>query len=231
MLTKLELPLAILLLFGSTFGFGQKAAAPSASAVAQEFPVTFQENIVAGKTPVGTKVQAKLGMATLVNGTVIPQGAVFSGELIDSVAKTKTDPSKLGIRINSAQWKGGSATLNVYLIGWFYPFVAQPGQDLQYGPDQPATRTWNGQGEYPAQDSHVYRPFPSGGSESDSSNTSTSATSLHRVQMKNVQTDRGSDGTITLVSSHSNIKLDKGTTYVLASTDLLAAPSKPAAAK
>jgi hypothetical protein len=228
MFTKLELPLAIFLLFGSTFPFGQKTAPSPASAAAQEFPVTFQENIVAGKTPVGTKVQAKLGMATLVNGTVIPQGAVFSGEVVDSVAKTETDPSKLGIRINSAQWKGGSATLNVYLIGWFYPFVSQTGQDLQYG-QQPATRTWNGQGEYPTQDSHVSRPFPSGGSESDSPDTSSSVASLHRVQMKNVQTDRGSDGTITLVSSHLNIKLDKMTTYVLASTDLLAAPPKPAA--
>jgi hypothetical protein len=229
MFTKLELPLAVLLLFYSTIGFGQKTAPSPVSAAAQEFPVTFQENIVAGKTPLGTKVQAKLRMATLVNGTVIPEGAIFSGEVVDSGAKTETNPSKLGIRINSAQWKGGSATLNIYLIGWFYPFVSQTGQDLQYGPQQPASRTWNGQGEYPAQDSHVYRPFPSGGSESGSPDSSSSVTSNHRVQMKNVQTDRSNDGTITLVSSHLNIKLDKMTTYVLASTDLLAAPSKPAA--
>lgn len=67
-------------------------------------------------------MQAKLRMATLVNGTVIPQGAVFSGKVVESAAKTKTDPSKLAIRIDSAQWKNGSTALKIYLIGWFYPF-------------------------------------------------------------------------------------------------------------
>jgi hypothetical protein len=233
MQTKLALPLAGFVLFFSTLGFGQQTSSPSPSAAAQEFPVTFQENVVAGKTPVGTKVQAKLSMATLVNGTVIPQGAVFSGEVVESVGKTKTDSSKLAIRIDSAQWKNGNSALKLYLVGWFYPFAAQSGQDLQYGPQRSATGTWNGQGEYPAENSHVYRPFPSGSSESNASSpdTSGSATSQHRVQMKNVQTDRDSDGTITLVSSHLNIKLDKSMTYVLASTQLLAAPAKPAAAK
>lgn len=231
MFTKSELPLAMLLLAFSTLAVAQQKTS-SALAAAQEFPVTFQQTITAGKTPAGTKVQAKLGMATLVNGTVIPQGATFSGEVVDSVAKAKTDPSKLAIRFDSAQWKSGSATLKVYLVGWFYPFVAEPGQNLQYGPQEPSTRTWNGQGEYPTQNSSVYRPFPSGGSDSNSSpDTSNSTTSLHRVQMKNVETDRGTDGTITLVSSHSNIKLDKAVTYVLASSELLANSAKHPAKK
>lgn len=232
MFTKLELPFALSLLFFLCFpplGFGQQTSTPSASAVAQEFPVTFQENVVAGKTPVATKVQAKLGMATLVNGTVIPQGAVFSGEVVQSVAKTKSDPSKLGIRIDAAQWKNGSAALKLYLVGWFYPFASQAGQDLQYGPQQSAKGSWNGMGEYPADNAKSYHPFPTGGSDSNASpDTSNSATSQHRVQMKNVQTDRASDGTITLVSSHSNIKLDKSTMYVVASAELLAASPKSA---
>jgi len=231
MFTKLELPLAFFLIPCSIVATCQQNPSSSAVAAAQEFPATFQENIVAGKTPAGAKVQAKLGMATLVNGTVIPQGAIFSGEVIESVGKTKTDPSKLAIRIDSAQWKNGSATLKVYLVGWFYPFVAQPGQELQYGPQQPASRTWNGMGEYPADNTKVYRPFPSGGSDSDSGPDTSSMTSLHRVQMKNVQTDRGADGTIALLSSHSNIKLDKAMTYVLASSELLAAPAKLATGK
>jgi hypothetical protein len=229
MFTRLILPCLALNIFLSSVLLGQQSPAPSPAN--QEFPVIFQQNIVAGKTPAGTKIQAKLTMATLIHGVVMPQGAVFSGAVVESVAKTKSDPSKLAIRIDSAQWKNGSATLKVYLVGWFYPFVSQSGQDLQYGPQQPATRTWNGQGEYPAQDSHVYRPFPGGDSDSNSSSpdTSTSVTSLHRVKMKNVETDRNADGTVTLVSSHSNIKLDRATTYVLANSTLLATPAKPAA--
>ncbi len=234
MFTKLELPLLILGLSCSTTLLCQQTpATPPASAAAEEFPVVFQQNVVAGKTAVGTKVQAKLSMATLVNGTVIPQGAVFTGEVVESAARTDKDASKLGVRIESAQWKNGSAQLKLYLVGWFYPFISQPGQDVQYGPQQPASRTWNGEGEYPADNSKVYRPFPSGSSDSGSSSpdTSTSAASHHRVQMKNVETDRDADGTILLVSNHSNIKLDKSTTYVLASSALLAAPAKSAAAK
>lgn len=230
MFTKLVLPFLLLFVACSSAAVGQQTSVPSASAAAQEFPVVFQENVVAGKTSVGTKIQAKLGMATLVNGTVIPQGAVFSGEVVQSAGKARADASKLAIRIDSAQWKSGSATLKVYLVGWFYPFALQEGQDLQYGPQQPSTRTWNGQGEYPAQNSNVYRPFPSGGSDSGSSpDTSNSITSKYRVKMKNVETDRSADGTITLVSHHSNIKLDKSTTYVLASSELLGSSEKSAA--
>ncbi|MGB7333952.1 MAG: hypothetical protein WBD25_21385, partial [Terriglobales bacterium] len=45
--------------------------------------------------------------------------------------------------------------------------------------------------------------------------------SKHRVLMKNVDSVRNSDGAVTLTSKRSNIKLDKTTTYVLASGDLL----------
>jgi hypothetical protein len=223
MFTKLELPVAFLWVLSSLLAMGQQNARSSASTAAQEFPVTFQQKIVAGKTPAGTKVQAKLGMATLVNGTVIPQGAIFSGEVVESAAKTDTDPSKLSIRIDSAQWKNGSATLNVYLVGWFYPFVAEPGQDTQDGP----ARAPNGQGQYSADSSRIYRPFPSG--DSNTTETSDSVAPQHRVQMKNVQTDRSTDGTITLLSTHFNIKLDKSMTYVLSNSDLLAPSAKPAA--
>jgi hypothetical protein len=45
--------------------------------------------------------------------------------------------------------------------------------------------------------------------------------SKHRVLMKNVVSLRNGDGVVTLASKHSNIKLDKTTTYVLAPSDLL----------
>jgi hypothetical protein len=233
MFTNLELPFAVVLLLSSTLGFGQQTAAPSASAVAQEFPVTFQENIVAGKTPVGTKIQAKLKMATLVHGVVVPQGAVFSGEVVESVAKTNSAPSRLALRMDSCQWKTTTATTRLYLTGWFYPAVLEGGPNLQYGPPQSDSKTWNGMGQYPS-DSPAYHPFPNSvGNDKGPAvpqAESTSASS-HRVRMKEVQTDRNADGTLALVSSHSNIKLDKSTIYVLASAELLANPAKPAPAK
>ena len=204
---------------------GQEPPAPSGPAGVQEFPVMLQQSVAAGKTPVGAKIQAKLEVATLVAGTVIPRNAVFSGEVIESVAKTKTEPSRLAIRMDSVQWKTGSAPVKVYSTAWYYPARNEEGQDLQYGPQQPANRTWNGQGQYPDPNSKVYRPFPGSDPNQNTSvpDTPTATTSNHRVVMKDVETVSRDDGTVTLVSKRTNIKLDKLTTYVLASTSLLPA--------
>ncbi len=205
---------------------GQQAPVTSASAARQEFPVTLQESVTAGKTPVGTKIQAKLVVATLVAGTVVPRNAVFSGEVVESLAKTKTDPSRLSIRMDSVQWKTGSASVKVYSTAWYYPTRNEEGQDLQYGPHQPANRTWNGQGQYPDPNSKVYKPFPGTDPNQTASvpDTPAATTSNHPVPMKDVETVSSGDGTISLVCKRTNIKLDKLTTYVLASPDLL--PSK-----
>jgi len=184
--------------------------------------VVMQQSVNAGKTPVGTKVQARLEFATLVDGNVIPRNAVFSGEVIESTAKAKTEPSRLAIRMDSVQWKSGSASVKVYLTAWYYPAIDEMGQDLQYGPQQGAKRTWNGQGQYPDTTTKVYKPFP--GSESDKGSvpdTPASATSNHRVLMKDVKATSTSDGSLALVSKHANLKLDKLTTYVLASGEVL----------
>lgn len=193
----------------------------------------LQSNVIAGKTAVGTKIQAKLCVATLVDGTVIPRNAIFSGEVIESVAKTAKDPSHLGIRIDSAQWKNGSATVKAYLIAWYYPTVTEAGQNLQYGPEQPVKKTWNGMGQYPDPQSPAYRPFPNASSDQGATapDTSSSVTSNHRVVMKNIESEQSSDGTITIVSKKSNIKLDKLTTYVFATGDIPQPPTKPASAK
>lgn len=188
----------------------------------QEFPVILQQNVTAGKTPVATKVQARLEVATLVDGTVVPRNAVFSGEVIESTAKTKTEPSRLAIRMDSVHWKDGSASVKVYLTAWYYPAIDEMGQDLRYGPQQGAKRTWNGQGQYPDTTTKVYKPFP--GSESDKGSvpdTPASATSNHRLLMKNVEATSTGDGSLALVSKHANLKLDRLTTYVLASGEVL----------
>lgn len=198
----------------------QQQAESLSETAPQEFPLTPEKRLTAGKTAVGTRIQAKLAIATLVNGKVIPRNAVFSGAVVQSVARTKTGPSRIGIRMDAVSWKQGFEPINVYLTSWYYPTTPDPGQNLRYGPDQPASRTWDGQGQYPDQNSHVYRPFP--GSDSDNAkqsgapNTSNPVQSNHPVSMKHVELERFSDGTIVLVSIHDNLKIDNRTTYIFA---------------
>ena len=88
----------------------------SNGASTQEFPVTLRQNVVAGKTQVGTKVEAKLTIATLVSGTVIPEGAVFAGKVVESSAQSASDPSRLAIRMDSVQWKNESKPITAKII-------------------------------------------------------------------------------------------------------------------
>jgi len=94
-------------LLGSAALLSQQTPAPPSSSAGLEFPVIMRQNVAAGKTPVGTKVQAKLVVATLVEGVVVPQDAILSGEVTESVAKSATNPSRLAIRLDSAEWSGG----------------------------------------------------------------------------------------------------------------------------
>jgi hypothetical protein len=199
---------------------------PSSSAVAGpiEFPVIMQQSIVAGKTPVGTKVQGKLQVATLVDGAVLPRNAMLVGEVLESTPKTGAGPSHLAISMNSVQWKSGSAAVKVYLTAWYYLTTVETSQTLQYGPPLPPSRTWNGQGAYPNPNSGSYKPFPGGDSDADKNSvpeTATTRTTDHRVLMKDVVSVRSDNGTLTLISNRNNIKLDKLTTYVFATSDLL----------
>jgi hypothetical protein len=186
-----------------------------------EFPVILEQSVTSGKTPVGSKIQAKLIIATLLNGTVIPRNAMLSGEVTESVAKKGTDASRLAIRMDSVQWKAGSSAVRVYFTGWYYPSLDEAGQDLQYGPQQSAQRTWNGQGQYPDPNSHVYRPFPSGDSDKDPSGPDTSSSTMAKnsVLIRDVEVQHGTDGAIVLTSKRSNIKLERYTTYVVSTGD------------
>lgn len=206
---------------------GQQKPTPSVSADVPEFPVLMLQKVTSGKTAIGTKVAARLEMATLAGGIVIPKSAIFSGEVIASVAKSAKGPSCLAIRMDAAQWKDGTAPVKVYLTAWYYPQKNVSGQDLQYGPTQPANRTWNGQGQYPDPNSKVYQPFPGADSDQDKAGsvpvTKASTTSNQRVWMKDMESASSSDGAIAIANRKSNIKLDKLTTYVLSSSELLRA--------
>ena len=217
------------LVFGSAAVLGQaKAAAPSSPSV-REFPVTMQQKVTAGATPAGTKINAKLSVATLVDGIVFPKNAIFSGEITESVAKSASSPSRLAIRMDSVQWKGGSASIKVYLTGWYYPTRIDVGQNLAYGPTDTTInwKTWNGAGAYPDPNAPVAQPFPGHDSGKDPNavpNTPLAITMDRPVMMKHVESILNDDGSVTITCIRSNIKLDKLTAYVLAR-------GKPAASK
>ena len=203
----------------SSSGKGMSAARVC---VGCELPIVLRQNVVAGKTPVGTKVEARLVMATMTRGGVIPRDTVISGEVIESVAKSGNSPSRLGIRMDSAQWKDGSASFNFYLTAWFYPPVLMPAPDLSYGPQ--------GGNKNPGGTDYTEPANPMSGQrwppqhDQDKSMDAAAPASIisnERVLMTNVQSARGPDGSVILVSSHSNIKLNKRTTYVIAVNGLL----------
>ena len=217
--------LVLTAVFWSVGLLGQpKPAVPSASSV-PEFPVTMRQNVVAGKTSVGTKVQAKLAIATLLDGTVIPKGATFSGEVVESVAKSAADPSRLAIRMDSVQWKKGSAPIKVYLTAWFYPIRMPVAEDTSDEPPAiPIGRPrQHREGTYSNPNSPASRPFPGGDTAKSpdvTPDSPASSISNHRALMKDVESTSNSDGVVAITSGRFNIKLNKTTTYVLATGDL-----------
>jgi hypothetical protein len=217
---------AITVLLASAVLLSQQTTVAPNTPVGYELPVTMRQTVAAGKTPVGTRVEARLAVATLVNGKVVPRDAVLSGEVTESAGKSANAPSRLAIRLNSAQWKNGSAPLGVYLTAWFYPEVAgMAPQDLSYQPADAANskKNWNGMGTYPDPNNPIsQQKFP--GPDTDKGKTTSPpapSISKRRLLMKNVESLRTSDGATVIVSSHSNLKLDKFTTYVFATDDLM----------
>jgi hypothetical protein len=220
------------------FCFAQAGEKPPSGATAAgliEFPVTMQQKVAAGITPVGTKVQAKLTIPTLVHGTVVPRDAVLSGEITDSVAKSAEAPSKLGIRMDTAQWKNGSLPIKVYLTEWYYPLKSLMSEDNNPGysgamhgsvgvtmgggatnpPTFPTTNSPTGR--HTLDDDSM--PFPT---TPDPGTTARDGTAERRSRMPDVEAKRAEDGAIVLISK-KGLKLDKNTTYVLATSD---SPSK-----
>jgi hypothetical protein len=192
------------------------SASPSSASV-QEFPATMRQNVVAGKTPAGTKVEAKLTMATLVKGAVIPEGAIFSGEVVDSKAKSATEPSRLVVRMDTVQWKKESRPIKVYLTAWYYPILmGQDGDVNNQSPDRPLMGggySAGGGGRSSSLGPPDALPPPPG------------RASQNRVAMKDVESSVDADGNVAITSTHSNLKLDKSTTYVLATGNLPAEKS------
>jgi hypothetical protein len=150
------------------------------------------------------------------------------GEVTESVAKSPTGPSRLAIRVDSVQWKNGSAPIKVYLTGWSYPTRIDVDQGIASGPANAsvAWKTGNGAGRHADSNSPISHPFPSSDKDGTADSGSTApiaVTSDHRVMMKNVESTRNQDGSIVITCARSNIKLDKQTAYVLAAGELVPA--------
>jgi len=169
-------------------------------------------------------VDGQLVMATMVKSGVIPRNALISGEVIESVAKSGKSPSRLAIRMDSAQWKNGGVKFKGYLTAWYYPPAPMPPPNVSYAPPGDR-RNWGGV------DPTVDTTDP----PNPAQRLSTQDTSVHadapatfisknRVLMKNVNAASDAQGSIVLVSARSNVKLEKLTTYVLAVAEVL--PSK-----
>jgi hypothetical protein len=197
MLSKMSPVIAVVL--GAIAFVCQQAPATTTT----QFPVLMRQDITAGKTAVGTKVEAKLVLGTSLNGTVIPKNAILHGEVIESVAKSPTTPSRLAVRMDSAQWKNGSAPVELYLTSWYYPAGAIT-PDLAYGPTP----------SHYDPSSPIYEPLP--GSENNPSPVPNPAE--RRVPMKNVEGLRRPEGGVVIISKISNIKIDRSTMYVLAAS-------------
>lgn len=192
----------------------QKSTAPS-SLVLREFPVVLQQSVEAGKTPVGTQVRGRLATATLFHGTLIPRNAVFSGVIFESAAKTTKSPARLGIRMQTAQWKHGSTCMKAYLMPLYYTAAESVEGPPPESPD-PSSRTLQGADSQSPMNQH----FPSDSSEAVQGAIPNIPTLSSRpVRMKNVALEPAADGGVTLMSEHDNIKLYKMTTYVLAAVE------------
>ncbi len=200
-----------------------KTTVPRAAALL-DLPIVMQQKVSAGKTLVGTKVQAKLAVATLLNGVVLPEDAILTGEVIESVAKSATNPSILGIRMDSAQWANGVAHIKAYLTAWYYPMVTTPDEDPTSDSPYAATnlKHWNGPGYVPDSSIRLAQPVPNRNTQEEDKGPTAppaaapvSSISKRRTLMKDVRTTSHSDGALALTSKQSTIKLDKTTIYML----------------
>jgi hypothetical protein len=206
---------------------GQVSTGPAKPAAAisgtLELPVLLQQKVIAGHTLVGARVKAKLTLATLVRGVVIPENAVISGEVVESSARSVSEPSRLAVRMDTAQWKTTSLTLDprLYLTAWYYPTAITLNQNSPSGiPDATSDQRIRGAGGlYPGQRAPISPPF-SGADKGSEPASEPADNSKHRLLMKNIDSSVNSEGVIVLTSKNATIKLDRSTTYVLAGSDL-----------
>jgi hypothetical protein len=215
-------PGILIVVFLSTLLFAQSKTPTTNAGTVQEFPVTMRQKVVAGTTPVSTKVEATLTIATLVDGKVLPVGATLLGEVLESIAKSAGAPSRLAIRMDAVRWKGQSLEVRAYLTAWYYPIRITAAEDRSDDRPTGVHGEIGVQTGGPRSSVPYSRPVPPGATPegSDIPPGPTSTVSAHRVMLKDVDAVHLDNGALALTSTRATIKLDKSTTYVLATGDL-----------
>ena len=227
-LRKVRVAVVLLASCGSLLAQNSKPVSSPQPSV--ELPASLQTKVVAGSTPVGSEVRVKLTIATLMDGVVIPQDAVISGHVEQSVAKTTDAPSLLKIKFDSARWKKGNAQVTLYLAGCYYPVEFQsPANDPSGIHGQIGTTMGSASESTPGRTTGGMpnSGMPNGGMSGtmDASRLDTypdqrpgtvfSEVSKHWVRIENVDTVVTPDGSLQITSQQRNLKLDKGTIYLL----------------
>jgi hypothetical protein len=117
---------------------------------------------------------------------------------------------------------GVCARAKLYLTAWYYPLAPLAYRDVPSGLPDADQHPRLSSGE-PGISSGQKISVPASPSL-PGTDTDNFPAPEHRVLMKNVESSRNSEGAVTLTSKHSNIKLDKTTTYVLATGNLAGGP-------
>jgi hypothetical protein len=220
-----KLPVALIVWAGWVPLLAQDPKPDLNSRPSLEFPASLQGKVVAGSTPVGAEVRARLAMATLMEGVVIPQDALIFGHVEQSVAKSNDAPAILKIKFESARWKKGSTPLTLYLAGCYYPVEFRSPADNPSGLHGEVGLTMGGAPPDTFPRAGGGMPNSGGLSTMDASGQGTypdprpsvtvSEVAKHWVRMEKVETVVAPDGSLQITSHEKTLKLDKGTTYLL----------------
>lgn len=176
------------MLFAALVSGAQTAPTATSPRDWQDFPLLLHAKLIAGRAHSGTSVQGKLLIATFVHGMVVPAGAMFTGVLEQSVAKSATTPSRLKVHITSASWRDQTIAVELYLANYYYPM---PGQFLTAAERMEFETGVGMRRMNHRRDSKVHG----------------AAGYPQRVRMKGVEVERGEDGALAITSTDANLHL------------------------
>jgi hypothetical protein len=189
------------MLFCSLLSAAQASRSSDGARNRQEFPLQLQQRVVAGQTEVRAPVQGKLIIATLVRGTVIPAGAMFSGTVEESIAKTAAAPSRLKVHMTKATWDDKSLAVDLFLANSFYEYPKRDVDETKNVSASTLPTTIEELRDYAKNEQNIRRnsaeinPWP------------------RRTVMLDVSQERGAGGQIVLTSMKQNLRLDREVLY------------------
>lgn len=115
MRAAMRLVVSILLLSVASFAQTPAVVLPDSTSIAARLDTSLN----AKKATAGDNVQATVAVGVVMAGeVVIPQGARLAGKVIAASFRSKQNhQSMLMVRFDRAEWNGGFAQLNAYIVG------------------------------------------------------------------------------------------------------------------